>query len=136
MKVERQPLPDCEIEMLQVVEAANSDHHPGETVGYRCASCGQADESREQIWHRENCTHAGDHGRQYYDDKPHTDENHAELDPNVTLFMIRSAETNVHEGVERGSPVMWLCGSCFNGDETAGEIVHDENCPLAGCGTA
>jgi len=30
MKVEREPLPDCEIEMLDVVEAPNSDHHPGE----------------------------------------------------------------------------------------------------------
>jgi len=132
MKVSRHQLSDCEIEMLQVEEPPNSDHHPGETIGYRCVGCGQADESRAQIWHDEDCIHAGDHGRQYYDSQPSADETHNELDPDHTLFMVRSAETNVHEGVERGSPVMWLCGECFNGDETAAEIVHDEACPLAG----
>jgi len=136
MKVEREPLPGCDIQQLRVVEAPHSDHHPGEVVGYRCATCGQADESKSQIWHRECCHHAGEHGRSHYEGAPPTDETHAELDPAHTLFMVRSAETDVTEGVERGSPVMWLCGSCFNGDETAGEIVHDEACSLAECGPA
>jgi len=132
MKVARETLCGSAIEQLRVVDAPHSDHYAGETVGYRCSECGQADESRDQIWHDDDCELAGDHGRSHYDDmKPVVDDETPEFDPDHTLFMVRSAETDSSEGVQRGNPLMWVCGECYNGDETAPEIVHDSACPLA-----
>jgi len=128
MKVAREPLGGSAIEQLRVVDAPHSDHYAGETVGYRCSECGQADESRDQIWHDDDCELAGDHGRSHYDEPPRRDD-HPGCDPEHVLYMVRSADS---EGdVARGNPVMWLCEACSNGDETAAEIAHDENCPLA-----
>lgn len=128
MKVARETLAGTPIAQLRVVEAPNSDHHCGETVGYRCGICGQADETKNQIYHTADCELAGKHGREHYDEPPQRDD-HPDCDPDHTLFMIRSADS---EGdVARGNPVMWLCEACSNGDETAAEIIHDENCPLA-----
>lgn len=134
MLTEHEELPNTQIEQLRVTESDKTNHHPGEVVGYRCSLCFQSDESKAQIYHEDDCPLAGEHGRQYYDDeemKPVSGGETPELDPEHTIIMVRSAETDTTKGVERGSPVMWLCEFCKNGDETIDEVKHDENCPLA-----
>lgn len=133
MLTEHEELPNTQIEQLRVTESDKTNHHPGEVVGYRCPECGQADESKSQIWHGESCSLAGEHGRQHYDDKemvPVCGGATPELDPEHTIIMVRSAETDTTRDIERGSPVMWLCEFCLNADETIAEIFHDENCPV------
>jgi len=51
MRVERVALPDTDIQRFDVIDPQESDAEVGESVGYWCPHCAQADESREQIWH-------------------------------------------------------------------------------------
>lgn len=135
MRVEREAVID-DIEQLRVVDANGHDYHEGQAVGYRCQQCHQADETLDQLWHAEDCPLAGEHGRSHYDDiTPAVSEGRSpELSPDHEIVMVRSAETDNSVGVSRGDVILFICAECGNADEDLFEIVHDENCSLAGRG--
>lgn len=142
MKVDRQPLEGTQIVRLVVVDPGESEHHVGEVVGYRCPECNQADESLQQIWHQEDCSYAGQHGRAHYDDlHPDIDKPAPELEGEHRITMVRAAGTDspdveggqivASQGVHNGEVLKFLCDECQNGDEDVFEIVHDEACELS-----
>jgi len=135
MKVEREVVVD-DIEQLRVADANGHDYHEGQAVGYRCQVCHQADETLDQLWHTDECPHAGEHGRSHYDELEPTVAEGAtpELSPDHEIVMVRSAETDNSVGVSRGDVILFICAECGNADEDLFEIVHDEACSLAECG--
>ena len=116
----------------RMVVAECEDHHVGEVVGYRCQECGMADESLDQIWHQEDCSLAGEHGRQHYESLEAGPDagRPAEFDVDADLWVVTSAETDASDDVYNGTVVAFKC-ECGNADENLFEIVHDEACPLA-----
>lgn len=133
MKVVRIDLEGTQIQRLEVTDAGSTDRNVGEVAGYYCPECRQADETLEQIWHDEECSLAGEHGREYYDDlEPDVPGRFApELDPEHPVTVVRSAETDDSNGVHNGEPLAFRC-RCGNLDEDLFEVVHDEDCALAG----
>lgn len=134
MMASHEELPGTQIEQLRVEDPGVTGYHPGEVIGYRCPLCSQCDESREQIYHKESCSLAGEHGRQYYDEEEMStvaEGRSKALDPEHKIIMVRSCETDVSKDVARGNPIMFVCATCWNGDETLDELKHDESCPLA-----
>lgn len=132
MRVVREDLENTQIQRLVVTDPRSSDHHLGECVGYLCPECHQADETLDQIWHRESCSLAGEHGRAHYDElepdvpgrpTPEFDEEHE-------IIIIEAAETEGRGGLCEGEVLAFLC-ECGNADEDAFEIVHDERCELS-----
>jgi hypothetical protein len=134
MKVTREDLEGTQIQRLIVVEPQESDHHVGECAGYLCSECLQADETLAQIWHDEDCSLAGEHGRAHYDtlepDVP--GRSVPELDPTHPITVVEFADTEGRNGLLAGEVLAFHCGECGNADEDLFEIVHDEVCGLAG----
>lgn len=132
MKVVREDLDGTQVQRLVVTESHPPDYHAGEVVGYFCSECRQTDETRDQIWHDEDCSLAGEHGRQQYDGlEPAPDDGSPEFDPNNEFIVIESAETEGRGGLCEGEVLGFVC-TCGNADEDLFEIIHDEACPLAG----
>lgn len=133
MNVTAEPIDGTYIRRLVLTETDQEGHHPGECVGYLCDECLQADETLQQIWHDADCSHAGEHGRQHYDEMPSGTATGPtpELDPAHPLTIITAAETEGYGGLHEGEVLAFRC-ECGNADEDAFEIVHDEACELAG----
>lgn len=113
-----------QIQRLTVDEPGPNDIHVGEVVGYRCPECKQADETLHQIWHKADCSLAGEHGREHYDGFEPTFDNGRptpEFHPEHEIQVVHIPE---------GRVVGFRC-SCGNLDECAFEVVHDEQCGLA-----
>jgi hypothetical protein len=134
MKVTREDLEGIQIQRLVVTDPQNSDHYVGEAVGYLCPECMQSDETLDQIWHQEDCSLAGEHGRSHYDDlNPNvSDRPVPELDPSNPIIVVEFAETEGRGGLHEGEVLAFHCGECGNADETLWEVIHDETCDLAG----
>ena len=64
MKVGFTELPGPPVEKMEIVES--EDFEVGQCVGYRCQECGEADKTLSQLWHKEGCPLAGQHGREFY----------------------------------------------------------------------
>jgi len=131
MKVRSEDLEGTQVERLVVTNPMSSDRYRGECVGYLCPECRQADETLEQIWHEDDCSLAGEHGRQYYETLSPTDNSTPEFDPANEFYVIESAETEGRGGLCKGEVLGFVC-TCGNADEDLFEIVHDESCALAG----
>jgi hypothetical protein len=132
MKVTREDLDGTQVQRLVVTDPISSDRHRGECVGYLCPECRQADETLEQIWHEEDCSLAGEHGRRFYDAlEPDPATGSPEFDPDNEFYVIESGETEGRGGLCEGEVLGFVC-TCGNADEDLFEIVHDESCPLAG----
>jgi hypothetical protein len=132
MKVRREDLDSTQIQRLVVTESHPPDYYAGEVVGYLCSECRQTDETREQIWHAEDCSLAGEHGRQHYDAiEPAPDDSSPELRPDTEFIVIESGEMEGRGGLCEGEVLGFVC-TCGNADEDLFEIVHDEACELAG----
>lgn len=135
MRVVREPLEGTQIERLKVTDPSSSSHHVGEVAGYLCPECMQADETLEQIWHDEDCSLCGEHGREHYDDlEPDIDglEGRApEFDDAHPITVVEAGETEGRGGLCEGEVLAFVC-RCGNADEDLFELVHDEACDLAG----
>jgi len=133
MKVTRESLDGTQVQRLIVVEPQGADHHAGECVGYLCPECLQADETLDQIWHNEDCSLAGEHGRSHYDDlEPDVPGRPTpEFESGHTITVIEFAETEGRGGLHEGEVLGFTC-ECGNADEDLFEVVHDEACELAG----
>lgn len=133
MKVIRERLEGIQIQRLIVTEPEDSDHFRGECIGYLCPECMQADETLEQIWHDEDCSLAGEHGRAHYDDlEPDVPGRPVpEFDPAHPITIVKFGKTEGRGGLHDGEVLSFKC-ECGNLDEDVFEIVHDEACPLAG----
>jgi len=134
MKVLREDLEGTQIQLLVVTDPGDTDHHPGEAIGYLCPECEQADETLDQIWHDEDCSLAGEHGREHYDDlEPVVEEQRAtpELQADHPVTMVKAGETDCSEGIHNGEVIAFRC-QCGNADEDLFELVHDESCELSG----
>lgn len=125
MLVDLENLGDTKIQRLTVTDPQQNDVRVGEVVGYRCEGCKQADETRHQIWHSEDCSLAGDHGRAHYDDdfEPTFDVSRPtpEFHPEHEIQVVKYNDN-------------WVLGfrcSCGNLDECAFEVIHDQGCGLA-----
>lgn len=55
-----------------------------------------------------------------------------ELLPNHPIIILRAAETNNDLGIMAGEVIAYKCLECRNVDETLSQIVHQEDCRLAG----
>lgn len=55
-----------------------------------------------------------------------------ELLPEHPVQMLRAAETDHSVGLHHGEVIAFRCVECSAVDETLAEIVHDEDCRLAG----
>jgi hypothetical protein len=133
MKVTREDLDGTEIQRLVVTDSQRSDHHVGEVVGYLCPECMQADETLDQIWHQEDCSLAGEHGRSHYDElEPDVPGRPVpEFDPAHPITIAEFAETEGRGGLHEGEVLAFTCEGCGNSDEDVFEIIHDEVCELA-----
>lgn len=132
MRVNLKPLEGTQIDRMVVVEPQSADVHDGEVVGYMCSECWQADETRQQIWHDEDCSLCGVHGREFYDEiEPDNDIRPTpEFNPEHKLTVIKAAESSGRDRPCENEVVAFRC-SCGNADEDLFEIVHDEACALA-----
>lgn len=133
MRVGFTELPGVAVEKMEIVEA--DDHEVGQCVGYRCQECGEADESLSQVFHKDDCPLAGQHGREFYGDEAalnsSSDGRRApELDAENPLWLVTSAETDRGDDVYNGEVVGIRC-ECGNLDDDAFRIIHDEDCALA-----
>lgn len=132
MRVCREALDGTDLVRLTIVDAEETHRHPGECAGYWCPHCGAHDETLRQVVHEPGCQLVGEHGRAHYDGIPDVPGRFcAAIDPEHPITMIRSAETHNGQGVHNGEVIAFECDYCGNGDETVGEICHDEDCPLA-----
>jgi len=122
------------IRRMSVADPGEADRAVGECAGYYCTKCEQADETLHQIWHDNNCSHAGEHGRAHYDElEPDVPRRPTpEFDPAHPISVIEAGESDVPAGIHVGMVVGFRC-ECGNADEDVFEIVHDERCPLADC---
>lgn len=132
MKVALRSLDGTDIRRLEVIDPETSNTHVGESVGYLCPHCGQADETRHQIWHDSDCRYAGEHGRSHYDDivpdvpgRPTP-----ELDPDHEIEMVAAGESHQDIGIHNGEVLGFRC-RCGNLDEDLFEVVHDSRCELS-----
>lgn len=135
MNVTPEPLEqDIPIEMLVAAESDPSlGVYEGSVLGYRCIECGQSDETLRQIVHREDCSMAGEHGRELYEDGlPIVEEPRGELRPDTEFQMLVWATTEEPGDKHNGEPMAFRCTDCGNQDECLFEIVHDEACEIAG----
>jgi len=136
MDVDVEPLPgDIPIEALRAQEPSpQAGIHAGELVGFHCAECGQCDETLRQIVHDPECDLAGEHGRDLYDDVPVLDEDvhYPELDPEHTVTMFEGTFEGTDGTTKNQGVVAFRCDECGNADESLFEIIHDEQCSLAG----
>jgi len=132
MKVALRALDGTAIRRLEVVVPESADAHAGESVGYLCPHCRQADETRHQIWHERDCLYAGQHGRRHYDeivpDVPGRPT--PELEADHEIEMIVAAESHQDIDVHNGEVLAFRC-RCGNLDEDLFEVVHDSRCELA-----
>jgi len=55
-----------------------------------------------------------------------------ELLPDHPIDMLRATETDHEAGVVRGECLGYRCRACGAVDEDVAEIIHEEDCPLAG----
>lgn len=135
MKVVREGLEGTRIRRLVVVNAGETNHHVGEIVGYWCPECYQADETLDQIYHDEDCSFAGQHGRTHYDElEPDVPGRHIpELSPDHPITLVKAGETDNSAGVHNGEVLAFQC-QCGNLDEDVFEVIHDEECGLSRCG--
>lgn len=137
MKVIREELDGTQIQRLVVTDPGQTDYHERQVVGYLCPECEQADETLEQIWHDENCSLVGEHGRDHYDElEPDNDIRPIpELQPDHPVTIVEYGETEGRPdgemGFHEGEVVAFVC-ECGASDEDLFEIVHDECCELAG----
>jgi|GEM_PF-6432355 len=56
----------------------------------------------------------------------------AELLPDHPIAVITADTTHPEWGVHKGEPIGFLCVECKNMDEDVAEIIHEEDCSLAG----
>jgi Zn ribbon nucleic-acid-binding protein len=133
MKVKAEELTGTAIRQLVVVESSQADVHIGQVVGHLCPECKQADETLDQIWHRDECSHAGEHGRQHYDELTPTVEERPtpEFNPNHEITIVH-ARTDRGIEIHDNEPIAFRC-SCGNLDEDLFEVIHDDACPLSSC---
>jgi len=132
MKVRLEPLANTTIRRMDVIDVRSADVHLGESVGYLCPHCLQADESRHQIWHDEDCRYAGEHGRAHYDDlEPDVPGRPTpELDADHRIDMVIAGTTHRGIGVYNEDVLGFRC-QCGNLDEDLWEVVHDAGCDAA-----
>ncbi|WP_459191803.1 hypothetical protein [Halosimplex sp. J119] len=132
MKVTREDLDGTQVQRLVVTDPRKSNHHVGEVAGYICPECLQADETLSQIYHNEDCSLAGEHGRDHYDElvpdipgrpTPEFDESHP-------ITVVECADTEGRGGLHEGEVLAFQC-ECGNLDEDLFEVVHDERCELS-----
>lgn len=118
---------------LFIAAEPGPDHHIGESVGYLCSHYHAHDETLKQVVHEDGCPLVGEHGRNHYESVPDVpDRFSAAIQPEHAFTIIRSNETDRSAEIYNGIVVAFRCEFCGNSDETLGEVVHDENCPLAG----
>lgn len=105
----------------------------GDTLGYWCSECKNADETRSQIVHAEDCALAGRHGRSIYGAglDPIDGSLSGELLPETTFTLLEWGETDRALDIYSGAKIAFRCDECGNLDETLFEILHDEVCTLA-----
>lgn len=137
MKVTSEPLPgDLPIEALRAANTCDqAGIHAGELVGYRCTDCDAVDETLRQIVHEEGCDLCGEHGRALYDDElPHleADLESPELTTDHPITVFYAGFSDRDGDLKNGHVVAFRCDECGNADEDLFELVHDENCSLAG----
>jgi hypothetical protein len=132
MKVVCRPMESLDVAKLVVVDA-RPPHPEGEVVGYICECCDQCNETIHQIWHQEECPLAGRHGRTHYEDLSPTVPGTPtpELDPDIPITVVKMATNQGRRERTKGEVVSFLC-RCGSLDEDLFEVVHDEDCPLAG----
>lgn len=133
MKAKRESLDGSQIDQLVVTDPEASDLFAGERVAFICTECWQSDETLDQIWHKEDCSLCGEHGREHYDElEPDVPGRPTpEFDPEHEISVIKAAESSGRTDPCRHEVLAFRC-SCGNADEDVFEIVHDEACPLAG----
>ena len=56
----------------------------------------------------------------------------AELLPDHPIDMLRASETDQAAGYVRGECLSYRCRECGAADEDVAEIIHEEDCSLAG----
>ena len=135
MMVHPDPLPDLPIVMLRAESGdPEAGIYAGEILGFCCTECGQADETLVQIVHDDDCDLAGEHGHDVYgEDVPIRNASSGkELEPDKPITMVKWATTDDPKGIHNGAAAAFRCVQCGNTDENIFEIVHDENCDLAG----
>lgn len=136
MRVTREDLDGTAIQRLEVTDPRGTAHFPGEVAGYLCPECMQADETLDQIWHLEDCSHAGEHGRRHYDEGEIVSTTSTSPTPEFSdrhpITIVEFAETEGRGGLCEGEVIAFSC-RCGNLDEDLFEIIHDEACGLSKC---
>lgn len=137
MRVDSEPLEaDVAIDALRAQESCDeAGIHAGELVGFHCQHCDAVDETLQQIIHEEGCPLFGEHGRALYgDDLPQGrgQLEFPELEPDTEFTVYYSGWSGEDGNAKAGHIVAFRCDVCGNADEDLFEIVHDENCELAG----
>lgn len=56
----------------------------------------------------------------------------AELQEDMPIVILKAGETCHEFQFVRGEPIAFMCLECRNIDETLSEIIHEEDCQLAG----
>lgn len=137
MKVSGEPIgADVEIEALRAEESCDEGGiYEGELVGFHCQHCDAVDETLRQIIHEDDCPLAGEHGRELYgEDLPEGrgQREFPELEPDTEFTVYYAGWSGPDGNAKAGHVVAFRCDECGNADEDIFEIVHDENCALAG----
>lgn len=149
MNVARRPLPSGVIEEIVAAEdAPDLGIERGETLICRCRKCAQADETKKQIVHREDCDLAGEHGRALYDTLPgehRQGRESPELVADHEFAILKATNSTAQAGVTEFAQVRdiqdveatgnndvvgFWCVECGNGDERLFHIIHDHGCSL------
>jgi hypothetical protein len=134
MRVRPDPLSESPVvRMIAMDNRHEIDIFEGDTLGYWCSECKNADESRSQIVHDKDCQLAGRHGRSIYGAglDPINGSVSGEFRPDTTFTLLEWGESDPTVGIYSGAKIAFRCDECSNLDETLFEILHDEVCSLA-----
>jgi len=134
MRVSPDPLPSSPIVRIEAMDTYHErDIYAGDTLGYWCSLCQNADETRHQIVHAADCDLAGRHGRQVYGTNlaPISGRVTGELRGETTFSLLEWGVSAPEVGIVNNEVVAFRCDQCGNLDETLFEILHDEACAMA-----
>lgn len=132
MKVVAKELEDSPLDQLVVSDPGASDHVEGEALFFFCRECECLDETARQLYHAEDCSHAGEGGRQFYDKDDYVDEGvpSPEFEADTSAYLIEYGATEGRGGLHDGEVLGFEC-VCGCADEMLGGVMHAEHCPLA-----
>jgi hypothetical protein len=130
--VTRDDLDDSPLQQLRVTDPGASDHGVDEVIAFFCGECNAVDETARQLFHKADCSHAGAHGRRFYDKAEYVDSGppSPEFEADTVAYIIEFGETEGRGGLCEGEVLGFEC-SCGMVDESLGGVLHAETCPLA-----